>query len=417
MFTKIQSALKDPFLRPSFLFSIVNLLASAIAYVIIVLVSRRGGELINDWTALNSLVTVFLTFTAGFSLYYSKTVSRIAQKRLQDTEGYLRSSENYLHTIALRYGWVLVAILLLLAAALKFLNWYQAILIAVGLYFELWAILYRMFFLGRLEYNRAMVLTIAAAITRFVGIVGLLYLGFGIDSLVIGNMIGSLLAVAISFWFVRGVKKTKDFAVGKDFAGSIRASGALIMSSLFLQAGQVITQGLYAPADSTVLTTITMLNIFGSILFYGASAFLALFVVNATRSESTSIYKKGIMIIAGVTLAGIVAIAIIWQPALHLLRRTEFIPLLPQFLIYSIFMIFYNLFYVGIQFLVSQYKYKEIFHLGVIVFLTTAALVLNAIVPETHANYIAWYNGILITAGVISFFYSYYLIIRAHQRQ
>lgn len=412
MIQKIQSVFRDPFLRSSLLFSIVNLLSSAIAYVIIVIVSRRGGDLINGWSALNSLVTVFLTFTAGFSLYYSKTISRLAAKKLSDTEGYLRSSEKYLHRVALQYGWILFAILLGLAAVFKFLNWYQALLIGVGLYFELWGILYRMFFLGRLEYSKAMVLTFVAAITRFAGIVGLLYLNFGIDSLVIGNVVGSGLALLLSYWYARKVKNNKQFNVSHDFAGSIKASAALIMSSILLQAGQIVTQGLYHGSDKLVETTITMLNIFGSILFYGASAFLSLFVVNATRSESTAIYKKGTVIITAVTVLGILVVTLIWHPALAILKREEFNPLLPYFLIYSTFMIFYNLFYVAIQFLISQYKYREIFAIGVLIALTFALLVVNALIPVFHGQYLNLYNGILIISGFIIFIYSHYLIVR-----
>jgi hypothetical protein len=411
MISQFKQLFSDSFLRSSALFSVVNLLASAIAYIIIVIVSRRGGELINDWSALNGLVTVFLTFTAGFSLYYSKTISRIAKNRPQDTESYLIASEKYLHKAALTWGWIIIVLLLALAAALKFVNWYQAILIGVGLYFELWAILYRMYFLGRLEYNKAMFLTFAAAVTRFVSIVGLLYLSFGIDSLVVGNLLGSALALLLSRLYVKhsGVV-SKEFDIQKDFLGSIKASAALIITSVLLQAGQVITQGLYDPSDRLALTTITMLNIFGSMLFYGASAFLALFVVNATRSESTSIYKKGLTIIGAVTVAGIVVIAALWNPALTILKRDEFRSLLPQFLQYSVFMIAYNLLFVGIQFLVSQYKYKEILKLGILITLVTLALVLNALIPITHSAYTTYYIAILVIGGILTFGYSYRLI-------
>jgi hypothetical protein len=408
---------QNSFFKSSALFSVVNLLASAIAYVIIVLVSRKGGDLINDWSALNGLVTIFLTFTAGFSLYYSKTVSRIAKDSPKQTENYLATSEDFLHTLARKWGWVMIAILLILAWVLKFLTWYQAVLIAVNLYFELWAILYRMYFLGRLEYNKSMVLTFAAAVTRFVGIVGLLlFTGLGIDSLVIGNLFGSILALVVSKLYVKhkGTISAK-FEIAKDFVSSIKASVALIVISVLLQAGQIITQGLYDPADKTALTTVTMLNLFGSIVFYGASSFLALFVVNATRSESTDIYKKGTAIIGGVSVLGIVVITLLWNIALTILKRDEFKPLLPQFLYYSIFMVAYNMLFVGIQFLISQYKYTTIFKLGVGIVSVVVLLILNAIIPFSHSNYILYYSSILIGGTVLLFGYSYYLITKKAQ--
>ena len=130
-------AIQNSFFKSSALFSVVNLLASAIAYVIIVLVSRKGGELINDWSALNGLLTIFLTFTAGFSLYYSKTISHISKKSPEQTENYLATSEHFLHSLARKQGWIVLVILLFLAWALKFLTWYQAVLIGINLYFEL----------------------------------------------------------------------------------------------------------------------------------------------------------------------------------------------------------------------------------------------------------------------------------------
>lgn len=417
MIEKIKGVFSDSFIRSSLLFSIVNLLASAIAYIIIILVSRRGGELINSWTALNNLVTIFLTFTAGFSLYYSKRISRIAHKNKADTDIYLVESENFLKKTALKYGWIFFAVALGLAAVLKFLTWYQAVLIIAGVFFELWAILYRMYFLGRLEYNQAMILTFASAVARFVGIVGLLYLGFGINSLVIGNLFGSLISVVISKMFVRlnPVASVKtEYNIAHDFVASIQASGALIMSSVLLQAGQVITQGLYHTENKAVPTIITMVNIFGSMIFYGASAFLSLFVVNATRSASQTIYRKALLIISGVSILGIAAIAALWNPAVKVLGRTEYTPYLKYFLLYSVFMLLYNLFFVSIQFMVSQYQYKHILKISAVVFITIAALVVNVYIPGN--NYIVRYFSVLIIGALLSSAGSFYLITKDREK-
>lgn len=411
---KMKALFSDPFIRSSLLFSIVNLLSAGVAYVIIVFVSRRGDELFNNWNALNGVLTIFLTFTAGFSLYYAKTLSRIAKDHPEHTASYLRGSEKYLHNLALRFGWIILLVLLGLAAALKFLTWPQAIIIGVNIYLELWSILYRMYFLGRLEYNKAMILTLVAAVARFVCIITFLSLSFGIDSLVIGSLLGSGLSILIGKLYTTNIDEVPttqpEFTIPLDFLNSLKASGALIAASVLLQIGQVATQGLITTNDSVILGTVAILNTFTSILFYGASAFLSLFVVNATRSESRTIYHKTLGVVTAVTLLGIGAISIIWHPALTLLKKDAYQGLLPQFLLFSVFMIFYNLFFVSIQYLISQYKYRTILIIGGLVLLTSTILVANAVLKFTHDNYILYYSLIQIVMTAIIFGYAFLAI-------
>ena len=137
---------------------------------------------------------------------------------------------------------------------------------------------------------------------------------------------------------------------------------------------------------------------------------VSLFVVNATRSESRTIYHKTLGVVTAVTLLGIGAISIIWHPALTLLKKDAYQGLLPQFLLFSVFMIFYNLFFVSIQYLISQYKYRTILIIGGLVLFTSTILVANAVLKFTHDSYILYYSLIQIVMTAIIFGYAFLAI-------
>jgi hypothetical protein len=109
-----------------------------------------------------------------------------------------------------------------------------------------------------------------------------------------------------------------------------------------------------------------IISTFGQIAHFGPVSFSALVIPFSSGKDHKNIYKMSLIAVIGLSLLVTLIFVLFGNLILVSFDKAIYLPLLPLIIIYSIFILFYNICFISVNYLISRSNYKIIKQLLVI---------------------------------------------------
>lgn len=407
------------FLKDSTKIFVVNIIVSVLNFALQPIASNTLENNFAIWSSLTSLITIFLTLISGLGPEIARIVSTVDNSsdtsKTYEYYKWLRSKFLVLSCILL----VLTPILAYILNTLTGIQDYFVVFITT-LYFSVLILVTssRSFLLGKLDLSFYSISLISFAILRFIFTYLSLTLGFGTISLGAGFLLAGVISYLLTEILIHIQKKidvknhikkpsTKqnyikseefnDLNLKKIFLGFLKTSLIFFGSALLFMLVPVLVNVIFKEEDADLYSIISF---FGQIAFFASSSFLNGVISHAARTKNKQIYYQSLGIISLISFGVVIVVYFFGEYFLMLMGRSRYTDQLDLILLYSIYISFYNIIYLSLQFLSAINSKKLALHVYYFTFLLLGLImILNSrLIPDIDLTVL---NVILVNTFVV----------------
>ncbi len=381
--------LNNDFLKSSSVFYIVNIVNAASNYGLIVIVSHSISDQLSAWTALNSLIIIFLTPVQGLGTNISKRVSSIShQSALAGCEYYSFLRSNTFKVILAFFTLPLVFFLILRSVGLT-PDFPSYIFISIITMVALIQSIESQFLMGILDTKHTIQALLSIGLIRLSSTILFIYLGFEIYSLPMGLVASYLVSYLIAKFYGNKYrkkitkevnkleenvkKKVQSLSLKEEIYGASKTIIALAFLALTLNLGMVIAERLLNTQEKDLYA---VLFNFGQIIHFGSTAFLSAFIAHSARGKNIGIYLQSLALVSLSSLGAGVTFWIFGDLLLQAFNRQEYSSQLYLIILYALLISIYNALFVSVQYLISQDQYRTILKLFIFILLNAVTLII-----------------------------------------
>lgn len=334
-------------------------------YVYHLLMGRILGP--EQYGALESVISVFYIVSIPFFPLTLVTIKFVSSYKGQKDRKLLSSFYNYIKGKILLYGAIATLALLILSPLItKFLhlpNVYLSILIALGFFIGLFAMLIKGTLQGLLNFFALFVSNTIESLTKLLTAVILVFIGLGALGGFSAAVIALLAGLVVAYLFIKREKFTSvsTFKEGdKIFKYSIPVFFTTLGFTSLFTTDVILVRNLFSGVESGYYAALSVLS---KIIFFGTAPItMVLFPLVSEKHASGKKYKSLLIISIALTMAiaGVVVLLYYLFPSLmvSLLFGTSYIKIAPLLGAFGVFIAIYSLTFLLANFYLSIHKIK-----------------------------------------------------------
>ena len=405
------------FLKDSSLLFVSNIINAALNYGLIIFVSNKllpGNYSL--WTAITGVVAILLTFSAGIMTEFNKTASVLAKDSIHNAfEFYYYFLDKVLKVLT--FGLILAPIFtLLLMYILGNGSFWLLALVILNVYLQIILGINNNFVISLLEINKFMVLTFVVTAMKFIATILLIFGRVEVIALPLGLIISELVGLSLGVYYLKKIKSQAKndsqqikhvFKIFDHVQGTLKTVVIMFFLSMLLNAGPIIAERYFGKSDKDILA---ILFNFGQIIHFGAVAFLSGLVTHASRSENKKIFYSALGIVISISFFIGFLFSFFGEFMMRLFGRGQYANQIGLILLYSVFILFYNVIFVCVQYLIIKNKYRAL-----VIFPIVTVIYIISLVFYSGSQYLLG-NSVknFITISVIfGFITAIYLVLAA----
>jgi O-antigen/teichoic acid export membrane protein len=399
---------KNSFLTNSSIVFLANITTGIFNYLIIIFASNFLLKEYSLWTAMTSFMTILIAPMTGIITEFVKNTSVLHHKSNQDAFDYyqfVKQKTKFIFTLALIFC---VVSILFFWTNPDFVNFTIIGLIICYSLLNINANVNNHFLISTLSFIEYSIAIIVTTLARFLPTILFLVLGFGIFALPFGLLLSATINLFISHFMVRKFqqqnkldnnKKATNFNIKKQLKAA--SFNILITFSLMLyfNVGPIISQFFFAEKEKDLFAVIYN---FGQIIHFGSIAFLSTLVAYTSRGKSQKIYLSSVFVITLITFSIGTLFYLFSSQLLQILNRSQYLDQVPIVIFYLVFVAFFNIIFVSIQYLIGQSQYKKLIPFSgfVILVIFLSGLCAKGFLPFLGSPLISFINIYIIISIV-----------------
>jgi O-antigen/teichoic acid export membrane protein len=398
------------FLKSAGIVFVANIFIAALNYGIQILVAHNLSTELSSWTALNSLFIILSFPIVGLRTFYTREISAFSKDSIEKTKAF----KNFLIKKTLPiigFGLLLSPVFVLSLRLFLPFNSDSLFLVVIALLIQLISIWFSEYIIGVLHIKNYVIALIGSNIIKLLTVLIGLEIGLGIVALPLSFLMqfASVIVISSSFEKVKirfndSIASYKfDFLrVIKDSAQTMVALGILYFT---IYSSSIISDRYFNEQDRDLFS---VLFSFGQIIHFGSLAFMSVFVAQSSKSNNNKIYLVSSGIITLFTICIGVGFVLFGEIILTIYNRLQYLDQLYLIVIYSIFVAFYNLFFLSVQHYIAKKNFKMIYRSIVIPILLIISMLISVNITIIN-NVILQFVGInilIMFIGALSVFLS-----------
>ena len=404
------------FFRSSAIITIVNLFNAFLNYLLIVLVSNLIATQLSNWTSLNGIITIFSAPIVAANLEASRQVAKLSKNNSDSIPDYFRFLEKLNIKLSKYY---LGFSILLLSFAFVFTQNIQTIgLILATLlffYFNYVGGNYVQFLIGDVKTLKAGFGSLLNGISRFVSSVTIIYLGAGVLALPLGQMIGFLLAFLVARYFivsgftappVSNITKL-EFSLRQYFEGLSKTVVVLCLMYVLLYSTAIISNLFLVGWEKDFFAVIFN---FGQITFFGATAFMSVFLAHSSRKADKKVYLQSLTISSVINVLICLGFFVFNAQILQIFKRSQYQSEVGMIIYFLFAILVYNVLYISVQNLLAQENLSKIRTLLILAFVMIIGVTLVVASPLVIYSHIFTFISAYIFGLLVLTAYAVYLV-------
>ena len=417
MFQKTYNfVLGNAFLRSSAIVFGSNLLVGVLNYALVIFAARALGVEYSVWTALTGLFAILTTFNTGL---YTEVNKKFAAYAKQAPEKALEFYD-FLMVRARQLLILGIALSPLLGVILwgvtRITDYPIYILIVWSIFLGIFAGMNRFLLIGMLYNFKFGMVTLANGVARFGVTLALFEMGFRIWALPLGLIASQLMTYALAVWYIHHVKKhvahknagrektLYRFRLRPHLLASVKSTAILFCLASFLNLAPILSERLLSVTDKDLFA---VLFNFGQIIHFGSTAFTQAIVVHASRSTGNKIYYFSIGLMTLLTSLIGSLFYFFGDFMLGLFGKSQYVDSLDLILYYSLFIVFYNVVFISVQYLLSHSKYGLLATLPVFCAILVGASYVATRSTDPLSSFI---TAQIVTGAGVSLLYAGYIV-------
>ena len=221
---------------------------------------------------------------------------------------------------------------------------------------------------------------------------------------------------ALAVWYIRHIKqhvahknagreKTPyQFRLRPHLLASVKSTAILFCLASFLNLAPILSERTLSVADKDLFA---VLFNFGQIIHFGSTAFTQAIVVHAARSTGNKIYYFSIGLMTLLTSLIGSLFYFFGDFMLGLFGKSQYVDSLDLILYYSLFIVFYNVVFISVQYLLSHSKYGLLATLPVFCAILVGASYVAAQGTDPLSSFI---TAQIVTGAGVSLLYAGYIV-------
>jgi O-antigen/teichoic acid export membrane protein len=400
------------FLKDSTILFAANILNAVFNYGLIIFVSNKlipGNYSL--WMALTGLIAILLTFSTGIMTEFNKTASKVAKKSTYEAFEFYHYFLSKVVKV-LTYGLILVPIFaFVLGKTVGNGDYLLLSLLVFNVYLQIILGLNNNFVMALLKIPQFIVLSIVVTVVKFGAAIAFVYLNFEVMALPLGLLVSEIIGLLVGVYFLRKIRlesikpkyyNAPNYKIFDHLLGMFKTVIFLFFLSLFINVGPIIAENFLDKGDKDILA---VLFNFGQIIHFGAVAFLGGLIAHASRTESKKIFYSAFVIVTGLTFGIGFLFTFFGGFMMKLFGRAQYLDQLPLILWYSVFILFYNIVFLCVQYLIIKNNYKPLLILPVANIGLILTLIFFSRASFLFGSNVQNFIGISIMFGFISALY------------
>ncbi len=420
----IKAVSENQFLKSSSIVFSVNMVVGVLNYTLVIFASRFLDDQYSVWAAMTGVMTILLTPMAGLMTEFTKNASKLDKKSNQDSFNYFQYIIKKANRI--NQAGIVVGVLSVILYFSKIFDSETTILFLIVSYslFNILANFYNQYLLSTLSVKQYAISIIATAFGRFIPTVFFLYIGAMVFSLPLGLLSSAFLGILVSSFYIKKFSNVKNLEKNifdpknYNILNQLKASSKNIIILLFVMTffniAPIISQRFFEGSDRDLFA---VLYSFGQIIHFGSIAFMSALVAYAARGKDLKIYLTSVGIVGVLTSLIGLMFFLFGEWLLIIFDRTQYLDQIPLILLYSVFIAFFNIVFVSIQYLISHSEYKTLYALPFIVAALIASLIAASLgkLPFFGTPLVSFINT-SIFFSVSSSIYFFVMVLRNHKQ-
>ena len=354
---------QDPsFWRSSGIIFGVNNLHNVVNYTVLIFANYFLAQEFGAWVSITALLSVALVPLNSFMAILSRKTSELT---LIDD----KASFKYYFSIFTFLRKFLFTIILALPVISALVIWLMKVSyidgILITLLFSITTVfaINNNFLLGLIKVKEFSFTNLLTMLGRLVGVLIFLKLGFSLTSLPLGLGLGYLAGSISSFYFIHKLWKQVEHSSDqnsnqvfhfKDLAEVSQVMGMLVIMSLFLNADIILARVFF---NDGLNQKYGIVSTFGQIAHFGSVSFTNIIIPFVARKSEKPILSYAIFLVIALSLSIILIFAVFGSYLVKIFKGSE--EALTDIIIrYGFYILFYNLVFIFINYLVAKNSYN-----------------------------------------------------------
>lgn len=361
----------NPFFKDSALLTVVNLLSGSVNFILQFIVLQYFSSLLSLWQSLSSVTNLLTTLFTGMTAEIVKNSSNFFAKNPALARFYFTFTRSHLFRYLFWSTALIPFLVILLDPVIKT---QQPILLAVvlfnfilGLFFSL----NQSFLLGILALKNFTISIVLNTILRITLTLTLLFLGFDVWSLALGNVLPAAATYFYNEFQIKQIFQNQtlseleesdfkqnyaEFKIGQTLIKFLLSGFITFFTSLFFQLSILVNRSIFL--DETSRQQFAFIAFFGQIIYFGCLSFLGAFIPHATRAKDHKIFSFSYLLVLGVSSFGGLIIFLFDDLVFYLFQRDEFKNLSGLIFLNAVFVGLFLAINTSTQYLIVQSRYK-----------------------------------------------------------
>ncbi|NJS40894.1 hypothetical protein HC766_00635 [Candidatus Gracilibacteria bacterium] len=356
----------NQFLQSSSVVFSTNLFIGILNYALVVIASRFLVEQYSLWTAITGFMAILLTPMTGIMTEFTKNASKLDKQSHQDAYNYLQfiqSKAKYINYAGGLIGLIFGSLYIFQVTPANLTI--TALIVSYSL-FNIIANINNQFQLSTLTISRYAGTMIATNFGRFIPTIIFLNIGLGVFALPLGLLSAALVNISSGSFFIKrffnqhkllkNQFKPQDYNLLNQFKAASKNIIILLFVMIFFNISPIISEKFFDLEQKDIFA---VLYNFGQIIHFGSIAFMSALVAYAARGKSRKIYYTSIAIVVTMTMSIGAFFFLFGGFLMNLFNRPQYLDQIPLIMHYSVFIAFFNIVFVSVQYLLSHSEYKN----------------------------------------------------------
>lgn len=367
MIQKLKNIIKTDFIKSSSLVFIVNNFNNVLSYVLIVIVIFYLKDDFGQWASITGILAVLAVPMSSFITMITRQVSVISEDQNANLRSFYQKIINSIRSIWLYILLAVFALYILILSILKIDSLIFAAIIIISVLTTLLSSIHQNFLLGLMAIPKYATTNIYNSIVKFGSTIGLLFLNFGVLSLPLGIIFSSLSSFVLARIYLKKYFKDSDILpISKYDTDSIYAEN---LKKMWVSMYYFMFLALLINVDIILSRTFLtqeqnnqygIISTFGQIAHFGPISFASILVPYTSRNNHKDFLKISLISVTFLSFVVGLGFALFGNLILSSFNKSAYLSLLPLIALYSIFILFYNVCFVTVNYLISRQNYIPI---------------------------------------------------------
>jgi len=376
---------RNSFLQSSSVVFVMNLLIALFNYALVIIASRLLLEEYSLWTAFTGFMAILLTPMTGIMTEFTKNASKHDKNSHQDSYNYFQFIQSKAKIINYTGAFIgAIFGILFLTNIVPQNPTIIALIISYSL-FNIIANVNNQYQLSTINIKRYAATMISTNLGRFIPTVVFLAIGLGVFALPLGLLSAAFINLSVGSFFInrfshqhqlsKNTFDPKDYHLLNQFKAATKNIVVLLFVMIFFNFSPIVAERFFEVEQKDLFA---VLYNFGQIIHFGSVAFMSALVAYAARGKSNKLYLTSIAIVVTMTMSIGTFFFLFGDFLMNLFNRPQYADQIPLILHYSVFIAFFNIVFVSVQYLLSHSEYKKLTALPIIVTLLIGVSSLSA---------------------------------------